>query len=292
MAIPSLSDPRATEAGLMCSNRTAPMAERETFKVNFLNALDALTHSIARHQYGSAINGTHHSTVYAFAECMKDLSEWDCDVCFAQIKAQILSCLPFQRGIRGGRLFFDGCYLRYDDYNFFNETLTTQDRTVCGNTDYSGNQSVYESNAIALVRNLSVEAPKNNGFIAGFVNRSNVSVYGLGQCWEFVNGSDCERCLGDAVKRIGWCSPKEEGKALNGGCYLRYSTYKFYGNSTNDPPSLGNQGQITITALFISLTLNLPSTISEYIILLYISYSHFSHFIGVNLYPCQLSDHH
>jgi hypothetical protein len=49
-----------------------------------------------------------------------------------------MMCYPFTRTIRGGRLFLDGCYLRYDDYNFFNETLDVQDKTVCGTQDFLG----------------------------------------------------------------------------------------------------------------------------------------------------------
>lgn len=53
------------------------------------------------------------TSVYFFGECMKDLSRSDCDHCFAQIKIRILSCLAFQTLVRGGRIFYDGCYVRY-----------------------------------------------------------------------------------------------------------------------------------------------------------------------------------
>ncbi|XP_054809887.1 cysteine-rich receptor-like protein kinase 3 [Prosopis cineraria] len=249
-AVPSLSDPRATEAALMCTNRTTPFSDRNIFTDNFLAALDALTPSIAWQRHASVINGTGNSTVHAFAQCMKDLSEWDCNVCFAQIKSQVPRCLAFQRGTRGGRVFFDGCYLRYDDYDFFNESLSDQDRTVCGNKEFGGNQSVYEANAMELVRNLSVEAPNSDGFFVGFVRRSNVTVYGLAQCWEFVNGSACERCLAEAVNNISSCTPKEEGRVLNAGCYLRYSNQKFYDNSTN--PITGNQGNSSSSTIMLA----------------------------------------
>ncbi|XP_031250206.1 cysteine-rich receptor-like protein kinase 3 isoform X2 [Pistacia vera] len=149
-------------------------------------------------------------------------------------KTRILACFPFQQGTRGGRLFFDGCYLRYDDYNFFNESLSSTDKTVCGTKDFGGNTTVFGANAVELVRNLSAQAVKNDGFFVGSVSRGNVLVYGLAQCWEFVNGSACEKCLENAVSRIGSCTPKEEGRVLNAGCYLRYSTQKFYNNSITD----------------------------------------------------------
>ena len=64
------------------------------------------------------------------------------------------------------------------------------------------------------------------------MNDGNVTVYGLAQCWEFVNGTDFKDCLANAVSNISSCTPKEEGRVLNSGCYLRHSTEEFYYNST------------------------------------------------------------
>ncbi|KAK7250584.1 hypothetical protein RIF29_33107 [Crotalaria pallida] len=257
LATVALSDPRATKAALLCTNRTAPMPHRQLFISNFLGAMDALTPLVSGQGYGAVVNGTRNATVYAFGECFKDLSRSDCDVCLAQCKTQILSCLPFQKGTRGGRLFFDGCYLRYDDYNFFNESLTDQDTTVCGTSELSGNSNnVYEDIALKLVRNLSVLAPANDGFFVGSVKKENVTVYGLAQCWDFVKGRTCQNCLTDAATNIGTCAPREEGRALNAGCYLRYSNQKFYNNSSSDTPA-GKHGRrnlaIILAATFAAL---------------------------------------
>ncbi|XP_062158756.1 cysteine-rich receptor-like protein kinase 3 [Alnus glutinosa] len=245
-----LSDPRATQAALMCNNRTALQQDRQTFVANFLAAVDTLTSLITIQRYAAVVNGTGNNTVYAFGECMKDLTQTDCNLCFAQCKTQVLRCLPFQRGTRGGRLFYDGCYLRYDDYYFLNETLSVEDRAVCGNQSFVGNDTVFSANVNQLVRNLSVEAPKNDGFSVGSVNKGNVTVYGLAQCWEFANRTGCEECLANAVAKIGSCAPKGEGRALIAGCYMRYSTQKFYYNSTQ-PVEESNRGRhlaITLAA--------------------------------------------
>ncbi|KAL0004283.1 hypothetical protein SO802_011844 [Lithocarpus litseifolius] len=245
---PCLSDPRATEAALICTNKTSPMPQRQTFVSNFLAAMDTLTPLIATQRYAAVVNGTGNTTVYAFGECMKDLTKIDCDLCFAQCKSQILRCSPYRRATSGGTLFYDGCYLRYDDYYFFNEALSAQDRTVCGAQDFVGNGSVFSANVNQLVMNLSVEAPKLDGFSVGSVNNGNVTVYGLAQCWEFVNGTACEDCLANAVSNISSCTPKQEGRVLNTGCYLRYSTEKFYYNSTQ-PVRNSNQGSKLAIAL-------------------------------------------
>ncbi|XP_057746307.1 cysteine-rich receptor-like protein kinase 3 isoform X1 [Arachis stenosperma] len=242
LSTPSVSDPRATRAALLCTNRTEPAPSRQLFVSNFLAAMDALTPLISTKRYGAVINGTRNLTVYAFGQCMNDLSQQDCNMCFAQCKTQILTCLPFQKGTRGGSLFFDGCYLRYDDYNFFNESVTDRDTSVCNGTS-NRNGVVYKRNALELVSNLSHLAPKNGGFFVGSFSRKNVSVYGLAQCWKFVNATSCKSCLADAVTRIDSCPPKEEGRAMNTGCYMRYSSQKFYYNSTTVASSSGNHGR-------------------------------------------------
>ncbi|KAK2977479.1 hypothetical protein RJ640_016107, partial [Escallonia rubra] len=250
----SLSDPRATEAALICGNISASMSDRQVFVATFLAALDSLTPLVARDRYGAVVNGSGNTTVYAFGECIEDLSRNDCNLCFARCKTQILRCLPFQRLTRGGRLFFDGCYLRYDSYSFFNESLSLVDKTVCGENDFGGNQSLFRANVGELVRNLSIEGVKNDGFFAGSVDRGNLSVYGLAQCWELVNGSACEKCLANSVSKIGSCPPKDEGRVLNSGCYMRYSTQKFYGNNSGNDASFGNGGGNNRIAIILAAT--------------------------------------
>ncbi|KAK4402764.1 Cysteine-rich receptor-like protein kinase [Sesamum angolense] len=238
---PSFSEPRATEAALICSNRTAEASDRQVYVASFLATMDSITPQVSRQRYGVVINGTGNNTVYTFGECMKDLSQNDCNLCFARMKTQILRCLPFQRLTKGGRLFYDGCYIRYDDYMFFNESLSAVDRTVCGADDFVGNRSLFADSVLELSRNVRVEGPKNDGFFTGSVSNGNLTVYGLAQCWEFVNGSGCVNCLENAALRIGSCPPKVEGRALNAGCYFRYSTTRFYNNSASDAPAGGGE---------------------------------------------------
>ncbi|KAH6815582.1 cysteine-rich RLK protein 3 [Perilla frutescens var. frutescens] len=249
----SVCDPRATEAAEICSNITAAESDRQLFVPNFLAAMDSITPAVARQGHGTVINGTGNGTVYAMGECMKDLSRNDCNLCFAQCKTNILKCLPFQRLTRGGRVFYDGCYLRYDYYMFFNESLSSVDTTVCGADDLVGNRTLFKDNVSELLRNVTVEGPRNNGFFTGFAGNGNLTVYGLAQCWEPVRGSGCVSCLENAVSRIGSCPPKLEGRALNAGCYLRYSTTKFYNNSAIDEPA-GNGGGSRRRAIVIAST--------------------------------------
>ncbi|XP_042431829.1 cysteine-rich receptor-like protein kinase 3 [Zingiber officinale] len=255
---PSLADPRIAQAALICTNHTASAAARSPFIANFLSAMDAVTPQISARQYARVVvtGGTdppNASSVYAFGQCLRDLSKSDCDLCFATCKTQILRCLPFQKTTRGGRNFLDGCYLRYDDYQFFGEAQSQYDRVVCSEQEYTGNATSFSANARKLIRNLTDEAPRNNGFLVGSVEGGNSTVYGLGQCWEFVNRTSCQTCLLAARMAIHSCIPRQEGRVLNSGCYLRYATTRFYDNSTNDAAEGGGRHIAVILAVLSSV---------------------------------------
>lgn len=112
--------------------------------------------------------------------------------------------------------------------------MSPEDKTACGNVTAGGDRGAFAENALALVGNLSSAAPENDGFFVGAVEKGDSRVYGLAQCWENVNKSSCRLCLKAAAKAVSSCVPMAEGRAMNSGCYMRYSTTKFYNNSAGD----------------------------------------------------------
>lgn len=75
-----------------------------------------------------------------------------------------------------------------------------------------------------VVNNATRIALGNGGFGVAQVK----GVYALAQCWKTVGYGGCRACLEKAAKAVGKCVPKREARALNAGCYLRYSTEKFF----------------------------------------------------------------
>jgi len=67
-------------------------------------------------------------------------------------------------------------------------------------------------------------AGDGGGFSVGEVE----GVYALVQCWKTLGIDECRDCLSNAVKKVRGCLPNSEGRVLNAGCYLRYSTHKFF----------------------------------------------------------------
>ncbi|CAA2976231.1 cysteine-rich receptor kinase 42, partial [Olea europaea subsp. europaea] len=135
-----------------------------------------------------------------------DLSHDDCLQCYTASRTRLARCLPAVRGC----IFLDGCFLRYDNYSFFGEVVDPNwDRQNC-------NSSIVAS------------AVLNDGYVAGLRG-----VYGLANCWRTLSRNSCRQRLTASRREVIRCLPSQEGKALITGCYLRYSTQKFYSNHSD-----------------------------------------------------------
>ncbi|KAJ9152657.1 hypothetical protein P3X46_026203 [Hevea brasiliensis] len=218
----SLSDPRITQSGLFCGNSTglkdlvpAFVKEMET-----LSQLITNTHFATYHLNNSTV------PIYALAQCHQDLSQIDCLLCYAASRTKIPRCLPSV----SGRIYLDGCFLRYDKYDFFQEAVSPSlDAVKCsqGNVSGSGDENgklKFVTSVSYAVANASSKAVENGGFAAVGIE----GVYALAQCWESIDKDGCRACLEKAEEEVKGCLPGKEGRGMNSGCYLRYSTDKFF----------------------------------------------------------------
>lgn len=232
----SFSDPRAINPALFCGNSPPPNG------INFVPVFTELMRGLAEiinTSHFASYNFSSASTpqMFALAQCHQDLSQTDCLQCYAISRTRIPRCLPSLTA----RIFLDGCFLRYDNYSFFQEPVSsTFDNVTCGpnNATVSGEDrnrraSLFSRNVDYAVGNVTSIALRNGGF--GTVGMN--GVYALAQCWQSVPTQGCRQCLQKAATAVRGCAPKEEGRGMNSGCYLRYSTTKFYnegGNTGND----------------------------------------------------------
>lgn len=93
-----------------------------------------------------------------------------------------------------------------------------------------------------VVNNVSRKAVLNGGFAV----EESEGLYAMAECWKTVTGDGCRDCLKKAAYGVRGCSPSREARGLNAGCYLRYSTEKFYnGGETED-----NHGSLLLSFLF------------------------------------------
>ncbi|CAE6204014.1 unnamed protein product [Arabidopsis arenosa] len=198
-------------------------------------------------------------SIYALIQCHDDLSPSDCQLCYAIARTRLPRCLPSS----SARIFLDGCFLRYETYEFYDESVSnTSDSYSCSNDtvlDPLFGFQVSETAARVAVRK------------GGFGVAGESGVHALAQCWESLGKEDCRVCLEKAIKEVKRCVSRREGRAMNTGCYLRYSDHKFYnGDGHHKFHVFFNKGVIVAivltTSAFVMLIL-----LATYVIMLKVS---------------------
>ncbi|KAJ7970809.1 Cysteine-rich receptor-kinase-like protein [Quillaja saponaria] len=241
---PSLSNPRITEAGLYCGTNKPP--PNITFIPSFIKEMESLAQMVTTHHWATHfVNST--IPVYGLAQCFQDLSHVDCLLCYAASRTRLPRCLPSL----SARIYLDGCFLRYENYSFYSESTDPLRDTV--NCSSSNNAMVDETERLGFVKNVHLvidnvtrTAVANRGFGVAEVK----GVYALAQCWNTIGINGCRNCLEKAGKEVRGCAPKWEGRGLNAGCYLRYSTEKFY--NEEGEAEVGSPGKGAIIAIVLA----------------------------------------
>ncbi|KAJ8750230.1 hypothetical protein K2173_014145 [Erythroxylum novogranatense] len=226
----TVSDPRITESGLFCGTSRPSPAKSASFVPTFVKEMEALSKLINDAHFATYhVNST--VPIYALAQCHYDLSQTDCLLCYASSRTKLPRCLPSV----SGRIYFDGCFLRYDNYSFFQESVSSHmDAAKCSNESVQSiRDGIEKSDFVTYVgyaiANVTSKAVAKGGF--GVVRSD--KVYALAQCWDSVGKEGCRECLEMAGKAAKSCLPNREGRGMNAGCYLRYSTEKFYNEGGN-----------------------------------------------------------
>jgi hypothetical protein len=120
--------------------------------------------------------------------------------------------------------------LRYESAAFFDQS------TLPGNTQVCNGSAVeaagFADAARALVADLAAAVPRVPGLAAAAASGG---VYAAAQCVETVGEGGCAQCLNVAVANIDGCPPNSDGRAVDAGCFMRYSDKSFFpANSTVD----------------------------------------------------------
>ncbi|KAM3406893.1 hypothetical protein ACQJBY_000754 [Aegilops geniculata] len=212
----------------VCGSRQA--ADPESFDVSFVNTLELIYQNVTRSGFGAASSGSGNFSVFGLGQCLAYLSATDCQLCYAQSRVKLPHCLPAD----GGRIYVDGCFLRYGAGNFTAAATDASDTFLCSN-DTAPATPAFAAAAAALVRNVTATAPGARGYYyAGSASASamptGARVYAAAQCWRSLNATACAACTASARDRVvRQCLPSAAGGyGLNAGCVVRYSTQPFY----------------------------------------------------------------
>ena len=229
------AEPRSQKIKQICGTQL----EHNTtlFVPNFVAVMENISTQIRLSGFGVAEVGSGPDKNYGLAQCYGDLSPVDCVLCYAEARTVLPQCYP----VNGGRIYLDGCFMRAENYSFFGEHTGPTDQAVCGNITRP-QPAFHESVRQALSQAVSA-APSNNGYARAQVavaQTRNQSAYVLADCWRTISPSACRECLVNASAAISGCLPASEGRALNTGCFMRYSDVNFLNPVPRNGSSRGN----------------------------------------------------
>ncbi|KAL0463185.1 UNVERIFIED_CONTAM: Cysteine-rich receptor-like protein kinase [Sesamum latifolium] len=168
--------------------------------------------------------------VYAMVQCRNYLSEPDCVACFDAAVSQIRNC----SAANGARVIYDGCFLRYESNNFYDDTTLPGNIQICGNRT-APQPAAFGAAGLTLLTDLELATPRINRYFAAtrreVTNGGNLTIYGVAQCAETVAPSGCLDCLTVAHKNLQGCLPDADGRAIDAACFLRYSDTPFFADN-------------------------------------------------------------
>ncbi|PKU60974.1 cysteine-rich receptor-like protein kinase 2 [Dendrobium catenatum] len=204
-------------------------SDPEGFDVHFVDAMEKVFQNITISGFGTSVSGPDSNlTVYGLGQCFSYLSHVNCQLCYAQSRVKLPHCLPASTG----RIYLDGCFLEYADRDVSRDSVDSADTFDCGNATFPNGPAPANLTS-RLVGNLTANAYQKKGYyeVGSIVISSSLTVYAMAQCWLSLNSSGCRACLEQARDNlVGRCLPasSSDAKAMNAGCFMRYSTYPFY----------------------------------------------------------------
>ncbi|KAK4603617.1 hypothetical protein RGQ29_012215 [Quercus rubra] len=220
------ADPRLDVVARSCSHTKAHNASM--YVDTYWKIMASMEEDIKRNKFSFEEVGEGPNRLHVFAQCMADLSGDECEECFNHVKTLFASCFPSI----GGRVYADGCFIRVENYSFYEETVGPDALKRCSNS--FDRSQIFKDTAKDLVYKIAKQAPDSRGFA---VKRQKLpagsSVYAMANCWKTMDHNMCSSCLVNAAMVSLSCLPSTDSRVMNAGCFIHYSDYDF----TNGPDS-------------------------------------------------------
>ncbi|XP_039009380.1 putative cysteine-rich receptor-like protein kinase 43 [Hibiscus syriacus] len=208
------------------SCETATVRSKDDYLKNYKLILRHMEPEMYRNKFAFHEAGKPPDKLYVLSQCMDDFSRVECAQCFTRITNILHACFP----TTGGRVYLDGCFIRANNYSFYREVTSHADNERC--SDDVETSDDFKMVLKKMLPKMVQEAPYRKGFALYKESWNGTTVHGMAQCWKILDKDMCSSCLADAVDLVYHCMPAKEGRALNAGCFLRYSTYNFAHNTS------------------------------------------------------------
>ncbi|KAJ6882318.1 cysteine-rich receptor-like protein kinase 1 isoform X2 [Populus alba x Populus x berolinensis] len=244
---PFSSADRKSETSLVCGSSKHI---DNSYVPNIVKVMDSLQKQVGSRNWGCGFITSPLLQIYGLAQCHDDLSSLDCKICFFQGRVKLPRCLP----ATSARIYLNGCFIRYDNYNFFHEAIDPMnDAVVCGEPTNALTDSFlhmeFKQRLAAAIQNVTAMALGNGTFAAAEAKGRVFSVYALAQCWNTLDKDECRKCLVKAGSKLSQCAPGSGGSAFFAGCYMKYSTQHFFKKSVESKARCDNTGIVVAVTL-------------------------------------------
>ncbi|KOM52782.1 hypothetical protein LR48_Vigan09g144100 [Vigna angularis] len=210
-----------------CSGFIAPNLSNfnKNLNASFADLRDQLSNQRKHFATAQATAGT--DPVYAMFQCRNYLSDTDCAACLSAAVTKIRNC---SAGANGARVVYDGCFLRYESNDFFDQ-IFSRSSILCGNQTADGSTDFGAVGEQVLI-DLRIGTPKIRGYFAATKTKvAGGAIYAFAQCAETLSQDTCLDCLSVEQSSIQGCLPSTEGRAFDPGCFMRYSETPFFADN-------------------------------------------------------------
>lgn len=235
------ADPETSTVWTNCGNYT--YRNGTAFQLNLNKVLDSLVNNVYATGFNtSSVEGQNsNGAVYGLVQCRGDLDSADCKQCASTARANLVRACHNTSGF----IQLDGCFLRYDNHNFYNDLESRKNTpiSVLCNTGNSSRPQQFTDAIKARLSNITLEAAQSPKLFAADAADEPSSltgkIYSIAQCWRDLSGTSCGSCLTYALENIFKCQSGALGAQFGSqNCYLRYEVYEFFDNSViSQPPA-------------------------------------------------------
>lgn len=185
--------------------------------------------SAAYYATATAGGGGGSATIWGLAQCRGDVPASDCARCVAAAARQAAaSC----RGQADARVWYDYCFLRYDDADFLGLPDTGY-ALILINTMNATDPAAFDRAECRLMARVAADAA--DAASAGLARETarfgsdGTTIYGLGWCTRDITAADCGLCVAQAVAELpNYCRFRRGCRVLYSSCMARYETYPFF----------------------------------------------------------------
>ncbi|BAF22863.1 cysteine-rich repeat secretory protein 55 [Oryza sativa Japonica Group] len=167
---------------------------------------------------------------YGLAQCRGDVSGGDCDACLAQAAKQMVTNCNYTLD---SRIWYEYCFMRYVDFNFFGEMDTRTDASVTLRQWPDMDNPMAFQKAVGKATGKAVAHAVTMG--SGGLGRAKeqctsfVNVYALAQCTRDLAPPLCAQCLSTTVSKFAEACGSGQGCQIDySSCWVRYEIYPFY----------------------------------------------------------------